>query len=197
MPKNNRSGQSTILSDGDYLTIKNHLANSKHKLIVDVAWWTGERLGAICKLPTSAVFDVKGKPLDYITFPARTRKASPTGKRKTRQVPVHANLRGILREYWRLHHPDFNGYLFPGGDGSNALQFQSADDALRKALVKANMQFAGISSHSFRRSFITKLSRKGIAVSTIQKITGHADLKTLSRYIDVSDDQMREAISVL
>ena len=197
MPKNNRSGQSTILSDGDYLTIKNHLVNHNHKLIVDIAWWTGERLGAICKLSTSAVFDAKGQVLTHVTFPARVRKASPDGTRKTRQVPVHRNLRAILREYWQLHKPDINGYLFPGSAVDAPIQFQSADDALRRAIVKAGMESRGISTHSFRRSFITKLARKGIAVSKIQKLTGHADLKVLSRYIEVSDDELAEAIAVL
>lgn len=197
MPKNNREGQATILDDGDYLTIKNHFVNTKHKLIVDIAWWTGERMGAVCKLPVSCVFDVKGQPLTHITFPARTRKASPDGKRKTRQVPVHKNLRAILREYWQLHKPNINSCLFSGSKEGVPLQLQSFDDAMRIALRKAGMESKGISTHSFRRSFITKLARKGIAASKIQKLTGHADLKVLSRYIEVSDDELAEAIAVL
>ncbi|BDA68218.1 integrase family protein [Calothrix sp. PCC 7716] len=197
MPKNNRSGQATVLNDAEYLTIKNHFVNPKHKLIVDVAWWTGERMGAVCKLPVKAVFDVKGQPLTHITFPKVIRKASPNGERKTRQVPVHKNLRALLREYWQLHKPDINNCLFPGSEENVPIQLQSFDDALRRAISKAGMESQGISTHSFRRSFITKLARKGIAVSKIQKLTGHADLKVLSRYIEVSDDELAEAIAVL
>lgn len=187
------------MSDADYLTIRNHLINPKHKLIFDVAWWTGERLGAVCQLPASAVFDAKGKPRSHITFPARTRKASPDGTRKTRQVPTHPNLKGILIEYWRSHNSmfDFNGHLFPGKTSITPIQFQSADDALRRAIDKAGLQSKGISSHSFRRSFITKLAKRRISVRTIQQLTGHADLKVLSRYIEVSDDELCDAIGVL
>lgn len=197
MPKNNREGQATVLTDGEYLTIKNHFVNHKHKLIIDIAWWTGERMGAVCKLPVKTVFDVKGQPLTHITFPKRIRKASPDGTRKTRQVPVHKNLRAILREYWQLHKPDFDSCLFPGSIENVPMQLQSIDDALRVALRKAGMESMGISTHSFRRSFITKLARKGIAVSKIQKLTGHVDLKVLSRYIEISDDELAEAIAVL
>lgn len=197
MPKNNREGQATVISDGEYLTIKNHFVNPKHKLIVDIAWWTGERMGAVCKLPVKAVFDIKGQPLTHITFPKSTRKASPNGERKTRQVPVHKNLRATLREYWQLHKPDIDSCLFPGSKDDVPIQFQSFDDAFRIALRKAGMENMGISTHSFRRSFITKLARKGIAVSKIQKLTGHADLKVLSRYIEISDDELAEAIAVL
>ncbi|WP_339377837.1 hypothetical protein [Calothrix sp. NIES-2100] len=34
-------------------------------------------------------------------------------------------------------------------------------------------------------------------MTTIKKITGHTDLKVLSRYIEVSDDDAREAIATL
>lgn len=197
MPKNNREGQATVLTDSEYLTIRNHFVNPKHKLIIDIAWWTGERMNAVCQLPVNAVFDVKGQPLTHVTFHARTRKASPTGQRKTRQVPVHKNLRALLREYWQLHKPDISSCLFPGSSDDVPIQFQSLDDALRRAINKAGMQSRGISTHSFRRSFITKLARKGIAIAKIQKLTGHVDLKVLSRYIEVSDDELIEAIAVL
>jgi integrase/recombinase XerD len=195
MPKNHRRGQAALLSDGDYLKIKSHLISHRHKLIFDIAWWTGERLGAVVQLPTNAVFDHRGKPLDYITFPARTRKASPDGKRQTRQVPVHPNLREILREYCNQQKPGLSGFLFPSG--ASHLQFQSADDALRRAIAKTGLEGNGISTHSFRRTLITKLSRRGIATATIRKITGHQDLKSLQRYIEVSDDQIKEAIATL
>ncbi|WP_156818094.1 tyrosine-type recombinase/integrase [Mastigocladopsis repens] len=195
MPKVNRMGQAAFLTDADYLKIKSHLISSHHKLIFDIAWWTGERLGAVVQLPANAVFDAKGKPLDYITFPARTRKASPDGKRQTRQVPIHPNLREILREYWNAHKPNLSGFLFPSNN--THLQFQTADDALRRALVKAGLEANGISTHSFRRTLITKLSRRGIATATIRKITGHQDMKSLQRYIEVSDDQIKEAIATL
>lgn len=195
MPKNNRSGQAAILTDADYFKIKTHLISPHHKLIFDIAWWTGERLGAVVQLPTNAVFDAKGKPLEYITFPSRTRKASPDGKRHTRQVPLHPNLREILREYGYAHKPSMSGFLFPTSNGH--LQFQSADDALRRAIAKAGLEALGISTHSFRRTLITKLARRGISTATIKKITGHQDVKALLRYIDVSEDQIKEAIATL
>ena len=48
--KDNRFGQSTVLSKIDYQKIRKHQSNSKHRLILDVAWFTGERWGCIVQL---------------------------------------------------------------------------------------------------------------------------------------------------
>jgi integrase/recombinase XerD len=197
MPKNNRAGQAAILSDSDFFKIKNALNNNRHKLICDIAWWTGERMGAILQLPVNAVYEPTGKPLNCITFFARTRKASPTGKRHTRQVPIHPSLKDSLTHFYRECNLGYEDLLFPGVDCINPLKFQSADDFLRTAIAKSGLQYKGISTHSFRRTFITKLASKGISTATIQKLTGHRDLKVLARYIEVSDRQLESAISVL
>ncbi len=67
-------------------------------------------------------------------------------------------------------------------------------------LLKRIYQFAGVSgasSHSGRRSFITKLASKGIAARVLQELAGHKHLGTTQRYIDVNDDMLRKAVEVL
>ena len=54
----------------------------------------------------------------------------------------------------------------------------------------------GASSHSGRRSFITKLAGKGVSVRVLQELAAHANLATTQRYIDVNDEQMRNAIEL-
>lgn len=55
----------------------------------------------------------------------------------------------------------------------------------------------GASSHSGRRSFITKRARNGVSVRVLQELATHANLATAQRYIDVNDEQMRNAIELL
>jgi len=192
--KNNRNGQAGILSDGDYSKIRKQIQARKYKLLLDIAWHTGERWGAIVQLQVPDVYREDGTLQDCITFRARTRKASPDGKRKTRQIPIHPVLQDSLQSY----RPESDSiWLFPRRDQDGPISLRWADMILRAAVEKAGLDAKGVSTHSTRRSFITSLAKKGIALSTIKKITGHTDLKVLSRYIEISDEDVRNAIATL
>ena len=82
--------------------------------------------------------------------------------------------------------------MFPDArDQSKHLQRQSVDRALRAACKALNIE--GASTHSFRRSALTAASDKGVPLRVIQSISGHASLEMLQRYLDVKDQQKREA----
>ena len=55
----------------------------------------------------------------------------------------------------------------------------------------------GASSHSGRRSFITKLAHAGISAKVIMELAGHKHLGTTQRYIEVNDEMKRAAVEVL
>lgn len=193
MAKNNRHGQAAILTNADFAKIRKSFRSEHHRLIFDIARWTGERWGAIVQLQVGDVYEnpVLSLPRAEITFTARTRKAAPGGQRKTRQCPVHPELQAILAAY----DPPLSGYLFPSGQGH--ISWSAADKAFRSAIVKAGLSTRGISTHSTRRSFITALSRLGIDVKTLQAITGHQDVKALLRYVEVDPDTVKRAIALL
>lgn len=191
--KNNRNGQAAILTDGDYAKIRKQIKSKKYRLLLDIAWYTGERWGAIVQLQIADVYNSDGSPRQFINFRARTRKATPDGKRKTRQVPVHS----VLSECLSTYQPDNSVWLFPDRTGDSPISLRWADMILRHAVDQAGLSAKGISTHSTRRSFITKLAKRGVSLATIKKATGHTDLKVLSRYIEVTDDDVKEAIATL
>jgi integrase/recombinase XerD len=194
--KNNRYGQSSIISASEYLSIRSGFKSKKYRLLLDLAWYTGERWGAVVQLKFEDAFLPNGKARDTITFRAITRKARPDGKRETRQVPIHANLRDSLQDY-KLDISSQCPWLFPNQDGNSHINLRLADKLLRAALVRAGLENKGISTHSTRRSFITNLHGKGVDIYTIQKITGHKDLKALGRYVEISGDRIKGAIALL
>jgi integrase/recombinase XerD len=55
----------------------------------------------------------------------------------------------------------------------------------------------GASSHSGRRTFITKLASKGIGVRVLASLAGHRSISTTQSYIDVNDDQKRRAVELV
>lgn len=192
--KNNRSGQAPVLSEGNYSKIRKQIKTRKYQVLLDLAWYTGERWGALVQLRTEDVYGADGLPHQLITFRACTRKASPDGKRQTRQVPVHP----VLRESLQCYQPGTESdWLFPDRSGDKPITMRWADLILRTAVENAGLGALGISTHSTRRSFITHLHQNGVDLYTIQKITGHKDLKALGKYIDISVDRVKNAIATL
>lgn len=166
-----------------------------HKLIFSICRYTTERITAVLKLEILDVYDSKGKVRPILTFKGTNRKGSRGKPGKTRQVPVHPALKDLLDAY---ELPVGSKWLFP--NPNNPLQHirrQSVDEALRRACDRAGLGDLGISTHSFRRTAITELANAGIHISVIQAITGHQNLGQLKTYIEVSEEQVREAIKFL
>ena len=193
MSKKNRCGKAETFTDDSYKQLKDCLPSARDRLIVAIAFYTGERLGAILQLETSMVYaDVRrAVVLERITFPARARK----GKRDTRQTPIHEALKEILQNY----QPPIEGkWLFPSPrNAEEPLSFSAFDKMLRKTLQRAGLAEMGYSPHSFRRTFITRLNQKKVSIKTIQAITKHRSITSVAEYIDVSDEEIQDAISLL
>jgi len=51
--------------------------------------------------------------------------------------------------------------------------------------------------HSLRHYFGTELARKGVGARTIQSLLGHSDLGVTQRYVDVSSEDLRDAVGLL
>ena len=61
--------------------------------------------------------------------------------------------------------------------------------------------FDGCSSHSGRRTFITratrKLSQAGGSLRDVQQLAGHASLQTTQRYVEGSSDAKRKLVALI
>lgn len=194
MGKNNRNGQAEILNDAELDRIFKHLKSRDHKLFFTIARYTGERFGAIAKLKISDVYDDRCKSLPEITFPANIRKASPDGSRSTRQAFVFDRLADGLA----AHRPDQCDrlWLFPSSiKEGRCICWKAADSWLRRAVGAAGLSHRGISGHSLRRSFITKLHQAGMDIHHIQQITGHKSLSVVQLYIGKNPAKLKEAMS--
>jgi integrase/recombinase XerD len=55
----------------------------------------------------------------------------------------------------------------------------------------------GATSHSMRRTFITKLATSGVSVRVIAEAVGHASISTTQRYIDVNDELISNAVELV
>lgn len=194
MGKNNRNGQAEILSDAELDRIFKHLKSRDHKLFFTIARYTGERFGAIAKLKISDVYDASCRSLPEITFPANIRKGSPDGSRSTRQAFIFPRLAEGLAAYRPLECDRL--WLFPSSikDGQ-CICWKAADSWLRRAVAAAGLEHRGISGHSLRRSFITKLYESGMDIHNIQQITGHKSLSVVQLYIGKNPAKLKESLA--
>jgi len=182
-------GQATPLSQTTYNQISNHFPTDYQKLFLAIAWYTGERPDAILSLDVRHIYldTLRRLPRDSVVYPASIRK-----DRSTREVFLNTELKLRLSAY----QPPEKGFLFPSlYRADRHLSRQAMDKAFRRAVKKAGLENQGFSLYSARRGFITRLNEQGYSMRLIQKLTGHRSLTSLSRYIDVTDDQLRNAIA--
>lgn len=161
----------------------------------------GLRAKEISMLTWAMVTDADGRVAETISLENKASK----GKRGGRAVPINKALREALQ---RLHesleapasdspvirsergrHSEKGGRMSPG---SIADWF---GDLYR------NVGFDGCSSHSGRRTFITRAARRisqvGGSLRDVQYLAGHASLSTTQIYIDGDGEAQRKVVDLI
>ncbi len=64
----------------------------------------------------------------------------------------------------------------------------------KQKIVRNKPKYEYMSSHMGRRTCVTLLLEKGVAVTTLMKITGHSDLRTLLKYENTNDAAVTDAL---
>ena len=180
--KHDRNGQAKILTDSEIEAIFS-LLNPRDRAVFAVCLYTGCRISEALSIRKSDISNC------VITL----RKSATKGKRGSRSLPISPNLETILNNYLRITSP--GEFLFPGRDGTKPLTTAYADLALRQACQK--LGFKGISTHSFRRTALTRMHSQGVPLRTIQRISGHSSLAALAFYLEVSDQNVRDAVGLI
>jgi len=168
MAKSNRSGQAAVFSAGELVSLWLEL-EQPYRVISQVCYYTAARCGEVVSLERS---DLQGDRIVY--------RAAKTKTRTTREAMVTQQLREAIAAAGLPG----GGYLFPGGGGSGHITVRAVDKHVRRAAGLIGVE--GASTHSFRRSMATHLHVNGVSLRAIQRVTGHASLAALERYLDVS-----------
>jgi integrase/recombinase XerD len=159
----------------------------RHRALFGVCLYAACRINEACTLAVKDVFGSNG-----VRGVLVLRSVNTKGKRDTREIQVHPKLREYLEEYNPNRRKEF---LFPGRHGLGHIHKVSADKILRDTCVRLLIE--GVSTHSFRRTALTRMSDAGIPLRHIQEISGHRTLAALERYLGVTEKQKQNAISAL
>lgn len=171
----------TVLSIEEVRALCEVTTNPKHRAILSLMYSGGLRLS---ECATLRVEDIDSKRM-------LVRVRSGKGRKERYTLLSHAAL-GILRRYVGYRRPQ--DWLFEGHQGH--LGTGSISKIVRTAATEAGVD-KRVSPHTLRHSFATHLYEAGVDLRLIQKLLGHACLRTTLRYTHVSQAVLRKVTSPL
>jgi len=186
--------QAKTLRPDDLKIVLAHVATRRHSIrdraIVLTSFLSGMRAHELASLKLGDVIGENCRIRDEIAL-----DASQTKGRHARIVFINAKLKKELGSYIKATCPE--------GKPTDALfrsQKRRAFNANTMCQLFLNIYsecgIKGASSHSGRRTFITNLASKSVSVRVLAVLAGHSSIATTQRYIDVNDQQLRNAVEL-
>jgi integrase len=146
--------------------------------VVRFALQTGLRYGELVSLTWDAI-DWSRQPLTIVSVRAKSRRH--------RRIPLTPTALEVLRA---------RRAVTPVGEASVfGISADRLDWAVRMAVRRAGLW--GVSTHTLRHTFATRLIEAGMSPRAVQRWLGHASLKQTERYTHPSEGYEREAILAL
>lgn len=177
---------------GDLLSYVNRLRHpTRNKIIVLLSVRAGLRAGEIAALTWPMVLDATGQVAGHIELRDHAAK-----KQSGRMIPMHRQLKAALT-VWRAI-----------SDGEGAVVKSERGGHMRPgSIVKfferayRGLDFKGCSSHSGRRTFITRAARMvhhvGGSLRDVQILAGHREIGTTAIYIEGDTDAQRRLVALV
>ena len=188
--------QAKILSLGDVSDLLVFASCTRHSLrncvIVLLAAKASLRASEIANLTWDMVLDPTGEMIG----PVIELRDSAAKNGSGRLIPLHPDLRHALTAYRRLS-PGLGAVIRSqrGGPMTPLSIVVWFNRAFR------NVGLHGCSSHSGRRTFITRAARlvhkAGGSLRDVQLLAGHRSIQTTQRYIDGDTDAQRKLVAMI
>ena len=163
---------------------------TRDETIILTSFYAGLRAKEIASLTVGNVFDEVGNVRTQFILSAAQSKGG-----HTRTVYLNQRLRKSLGDYGAIKNlGDPQRPLFESQKGGHF----SANTMCQLFLdIYKAIGLKDASSHSGRRTYITRLANKGVGVRLLAELAGHSHISTTKRYIDVNADQLSEAVELL
>ena len=187
--------QARVLNDKELRTVLNSTKLTRHqsrnRLMVMLSYCAGLRACEIASLRIGDVIGSDGEAKHTVLLECWQTK----GKQR-QQAVISEKLRKEISQYMRKHRSNapINPPLLASQKGG-AFSSQTIQQVFRQLYELVHID--GASSHSGRRTMLTKLAERGVHARVIQQIARHSSLATTQRYIEVSPHLLRNAVELL
>ena len=182
------------------LYIKTRKYAVRDRAMVLMTYWGGMRIGEVAATKIGDVLNADGTIKEEMRLTAEQTKG-----KQARTVVLAEKLRKEIQTYLKTRFTDKEIIAVTYSDYMNkplfATQKREGFNA-NTACYHFHMLYKGCglngcSSHSGRRSYITSLSARAVPLKVLMELVGHRQAQTTMRYIDVTSDMKRAAVSLL
>lgn len=163
--------------------------STRDATILQLSYLAGLRACEIASLQISDMYDRTGSVRSTVTLSAAQTKGS-----RARVFYVNQQLARVLSVYWHcIKSRDPSGPLF---ETQLRTAFSANTISQLFLIIYSAAGLEGCSSHSGRRSFITRLADQGVAVHLLAALAGHRSIQTTQRYITVNPALLARAVEL-
>jgi integrase/recombinase XerD len=173
----------------------------RNRVVVLLAFKAGLRAKEVACVTWGMLLDAEGN----LGHALALQNCASKGRAGGRVIPLHPELKAALEVLYR--HEQARGKVSSDAFVVN-LKKGSTDPVTRSNSVQwlwkdwfAKLGFTGASSHSGRRTFITKAARSlsavGGTLKDLQILAGHQSIQMTTRYVECDPDAQRKLVSLL
>jgi integrase/recombinase XerD len=149
-------------------------------------------VGEVAVLRWSDVTNTDGRIKDEIRL-----LPDMTKGRHARTVFINAKLKAVLQAYADQARCADRSYPFFASQKSVKAGFSANSLAQTFALLYRSAGIEGASSHSGRRSFLTRLANQGTAIHLLKALAGHRSISTTAAYLYSNPTQLRAVVELV
>jgi integrase/recombinase XerD len=168
--------------------------SQRNQLIISLTFYGGLRIGEVTKLKWKDVIDNNLTVKDEIILSAENNKSN-----EIQRLFLNKKLRLEIVKYKTFYSQKYKHINLesPLIISQRNTQFSpnSLCQLINSLYKRCNLPTA--TTHSGRRSFITNLANKSLNAKVIMSLARHKNLSTTQRYIDVNDEQLKQAIELI
>lgn len=197
--------QAKVLSDKEVRKVLLYIASRKHaarnRAMFTVLNATGMRVGELAALRLCDVLTSTGEIVEEIRLSSSQTKGSRgrvvvLSQKAREEIKCYLQTRFRLKELAAVTLTDTGRALFTTQKEPNR-GFTAATLAQHFHYIYKGAGVSGASSHSSRRTFLTRLSELGVSVRVLMDLAGHRSLAVTQKYIESNPKLARQAVELL